>query len=225
MKALLLPVFVSACLATEPQFAGETLRYSINWPTGLSLGEAEMTARTSTKKDAAVEYEFRLDASLPGFPIMDVYRSAATAGFCSLEFEKRFTHGARKGAESTTVRPDGVAVRQTENGGKSEFSVAACAKDGLTFLYWLRSELQRGRLPAPQTVLFGAPYQLTLKFAATERILVNDQPWEADRIEAVAKGPASETKFDIYAGRDPARRILKVRVPFVLGSFSMELLE
>lgn len=225
MRVFLIPALLSSCFATEAPFAGETLRYSINWPTGLSLGEAEMTARASTRKDAAVEYEFRLDASLPGFPITDVYRSLATAGFCTVEFEKRFTHGGRKGAESTTIRPDGVAVRQTEDGGKSELPASTCARDGLAFLYWLRSELQRGRVPAPQTILFGAAYQATLKFATTERVLVNDKPWEADRIEVVMKGPASETKFELFVGRDPARRLLKVRVPFVLGSFSMELLD
>jgi hypothetical protein len=223
---LLVLAAVPLCVATEVPFAGETLRYSINWPTGLSLGEAEMTAKASTKDSAVVEYEFRLDASLPGFPITDVYRSLASSDFCLVEFEKRSTHGSKKVAETTIARPsDGVAIRETENGGKSVTSVPACVKDGLTFLYWLRAEIQRGRLPPPQTILFGAPYRLTLKFAATERILVNEQPYEADRIEAFVKGPASETRFEMYVGRDPARRLLKVRIPFVLGSFSMELLD
>jgi hypothetical protein len=226
MTLFLLPVLVLAGFATEAPFAGEVLRYSINWPTGLSLGEAETSAKAATKEGAAVEYEFRLDASLPGFPITDVYRSLASSEFCSVELEKKAAHGTRNTAERTTFRPaDRTAVRQTENGGKSEIATAPCAKDGLTFLYWLRSELQRGRIPASQTVLFGAAYQLTLKFSASERVLVNDRPYDADRIEALVKGPASETRFEMYFGRDPARRLLKVRVPFAIGSFSMELLD
>ena len=207
--------------AAEVHFAGETLRYSINWPTGLSLGEAEITARP---KASAVEYEFRLDASLPGFPISDVYRSVASPEFCTLEFEKRFTHGNRKAAETTTVSGT-TAVRQSEKGGKSEMAVSECAKDALAFVYWLRAELQKGRLPAPQTILFGAQYKLSLKFGATQKILVNDRPYEADRIEATVKGPASETQFELFLGRDPSRKLLMARVPFTMGRFSMELLD
>jgi hypothetical protein len=225
MTGLLFPLALSLGFATGGPFAGETLRYSINWPTGLSLGEAEMSAKAADRGGAAVEYEFRLDASLPGFPITDVYRALASPAFCAVEFEKQAAHGSKKTSEKTVVRADGTAVRQTENGGKSEFAVPTCAKDGLTFLYWLRAELQRGRIPSSQTVLFGATYQLTLKVAAAERILVNDRPYEADRVDAVVKGPASETRFEIYFGRDAARRPLKVRVPFAIGSFSMELLD
>jgi hypothetical protein len=226
MTGPLVPLTLALGFATGAPFAGETLRYAINWPTGLSLGEAEMSAKAAAGAGAAVEYEFRLDASLPGFPITDAYRALATADFCSVEFEKKATHGAKKIAEKTSFRiADGVAVRQTENGGTSELPISSCAKDGLTFLYWLRSELQRGRLSSNQTILFGAAYQVTLKFAASERILVNDRPYEADRVDAVVKGPASEMRFEMYFGRDAVRRLLKVRVPFAIGSFSMELLD
>lgn len=224
MTGLLLPLSLVLSFATEGSFAGETLRYSINWPTGLSLGEAEMSAKAAVA--SRVEYEFRLDASLPGFPIADVYRALAGADFCSVEFQKQIAHGSKKGSEKTVFRAaDAIAVRQTENGGKSEFAISPCAKDGLTFLYWLRAELQRGRLPSNQTLLFGAAYHLTLRFSASERILVNDRPYQADRVDAVVKGPASETRFEMYFSRDAARRPLKVRVPFAIGSFSMELLD
>ncbi len=210
-------------------FGEETLRYSINWPSGLSLGEAEMTARPKTAgKDApsAVEYRFRLDASLPGFAVIDNYRSLATLDFCSLEFEKRFHHGGRKGAETITFPPgEDKAIRRTENGGKSEVAAPKCAKDALAYLYWLRAELQQGRLPSQQTILFGAAYQLSLKFAGTQNVVVNEKPYQSDHIEAYLKGPASETRFDLFLGRDPSRKLLMVRVPFAVGSFSMELLD
>lgn len=211
------------CLAAEIRFAGETLRYSINWPTGLSLGEAEIAARP---KGGAIEYEFRLDASLPGFPISDSYRSLATPEFCTLEFEKHFTHGNRKSVETTTIAPGATtAVRETEKGGKSQMTVSTCAKDALAFLYWLRNELQKGRVPPQQPILFGAQYQISLKFGATQKILVNDRPYEADRVEATVKGPASETQFELFLGRDSSRKLLMARVPFSLGRFSMELLD
>ena len=107
----------------------ETLRYSVNWPSGLSLGEAVMEARPG--ESGRREFEFRLDASIPGVNITDFYRSVTTADFCTQEFHKSLTHGKRQGEETTTVAPErGVARRVTaRGGGASEIPVEACVKD------------------------------------------------------------------------------------------------
>ena len=36
----------------------------------------------------------------------------------------------------------------------------ACAKDALTFLYYVRRELSQGRMPPQQTMFFGASYEI-----------------------------------------------------------------
>ena len=205
----------------------ETLTYNVNWPSGLSLGEAQLKA--SRAKDAAGggEYwnlEFALDAAVPGFLVADRYRSSATAALCSLLFDKEVAHGNKSGKEQTRFdQESGTATRETVGGGSSKLQTAACSRDALSFLYHLRSELSQGRLPPPQIVYFGGPYQLRLAFSGRQRLTLGDQRIEADRITGSLKGAASETTFEIFFAQDRSRRPLLVRFPLSLGTFSMEL--
>jgi hypothetical protein len=202
--------------------AEETLNYTINWPSGLSLGEATLRARQAGER---WEVEFVLDAAIPGYVIQDRYRSILRPGLCCLELEKQFQHGNKKGRERTSFDAErGIAIRETlGGGGKSEISVPACPRDALGFLLHLRRELQQGRLPAAQQVFFGARYEVSLEYRGFQTVPVNEIPTQADRFSARVKGPASEHSVEIYFARDPARTPVLVRVPFPLGIFSMEL--
>ena len=205
-----------------PRNPAETLRYSVNWPSGLSLGEATLRTRQAAGR---WEFELSLDAAVPGFAVRDRYRSAATPTFCSLEFEKDASHGHRQVRETTTFDYHrGSARRATKDGGKSELPAGACARDALDFIFYVRRELAAGRLPPEQTVLFGAPYQVRLEYAGVQTVTVNDKRQEADRMVVYAKGPVSTQNFEIFFSRDAARKPVAVRVPFALGMFSMELL-
>ena len=201
--------------------ADETLSYTVNWPSGLSLGEGRLSARQAGDK---WEFDFSLDAAVPGFAVSDRYRSLATADFCSLEFDKDATHGRRKSKEKTTFDyRKGTARRATVGGGKTEIPIGGCARDALDFVFWVRRELSQGRVPPPQTVLFGSSYQVRLEYGGVQTVAVNDKRREADRVAVYSKGPASELNFEVFFARDPARTPLVVRVPFALGIFSMEL--
>ena len=137
-----------AAPATAPTFDGESLHYNINWPSGLSLGEAQLrgTREKPTEKSAErYDFEFSLDAGIPGFTVADRYQSAASKDFCSIEFDKNLSHGQKKADEKTTFDPDqSTATRETKNGGKSDVSTPSCAKDALDFLYFVRREWRRG---------------------------------------------------------------------------------
>ena len=87
----------------------------------------------------------------------------------------------------------------------------------------LRNELAQGRIPPPQTILFGSAYQLRLEYGGAKSVPIGGVATPADRMLATVKGPASETAFEIFFGRDAKRTPLLVRVPLVMGSFSMEL--
>lgn len=221
---LLLP-----CLALCAASGQESLRYSVNWPSGLSLGEARMDSRSITSgrdEGSKREHRFTLEASIPGFAILDQYRSLVSNANCSIEFEKSIQHGARKTVERTTFKPEEkLATRQTHDGGKSSIPIPTCAKDGLAFLYWVRSELVQGRLPANQTILFGATYQISLQLAGQQDVQLSQGRVPADRLQAKVKGPASETAFELYFSRDSSRKLLLAKVPLVLGSFSLELVD
>jgi len=103
---------------------------------------------------------------------------------------------------------------------------ASCSRDALTFLYYVRGELSEGRMPAPQTIFLGAPYDVRLEFQGTESIRIADRPVDADRFAASVKGPASSISFDVFFLKDRARTPALVRVPLPMGTtFSMELVK
>ncbi len=200
---------------------GEVLTYTVNWPSGLSLGEAQLKAGGG---EPGWQFEFHLEASLPGFEVRDHYRSSVSERFCSETLEKEFAHGSRKGREKVRYDPQKhVAERETVNGGKSEVAVADCVKDGLAFFFFLRRELAAGRIPPAQAVNFGAPYQVSVAYAGSSQIEVGGVRQPSDRVQVSLRGPASQHSFEIYFGRDPARKPLLIRAPFPLGTFALEL--
>ncbi len=233
MKYLLSPVLLLSM--TVPISAGsgvnfheETLHYNVNWPSGLSLGEAFSKAvkvKSGGPEGDRWKLEFQIDAAIPGFQVTDRLNSLAGAeGFCTVEYEKDTAHGKRVAKEKTTVDAvNGVATRASLNGGKSEIPVGACVHDGLTFLYYVRNELAQGRIPPPQVILYGSPYQLRLEYSGARTISVGGVPAEADRFVASLKGPSSQNTFELFFAKDAARTPLLIKVPLAMGSFSMEL--
>jgi hypothetical protein len=90
-------------------------------------------------------------------------------------------------------------------------------------LFYARRELGQGRVPAPQQILFGGLYDMTLTYAGEQTIQVGGKPAISDKVLCSVKGPSSSEEFEMYFARDPARTPLLVKVPFPVGSFSMEL--
>ncbi len=201
-----------------PPAGGEQLHYTIDWPSGLSLGEANLSG---TRTGAKLVLGFQVDASVPGFTVSDQYRSEASPEFCSASFDKHVRHGSRKTNETTSFSSDGSATRKTLYGGDSTFSTASCARDALTYLFFVRSELSQGRLPADESVYFGAAYRIHLEFSGTEQIQVAGKMVEADKLSATAQGEASSIQFEMYFLKDPSRTLALVKVPLSLGTFSM----
>lgn len=232
MKLLWLPLLLVATLAAEKKPASlvappldEELNYSINWPTGLSLGEARLrTLRIKAGAADRWETEFSLDASIPGFAIIEKSRSSSDPDFCSVEMEKSYTHGRRRAEEKTAFDQQAkTAKRETKGGGSSDLSLQNCAKDALAYLDYVRHELSQGRLPPQQTVYFGAPYRISLQFGGTQQIKIGESKVEADRLLASLKGEKTDIAFELFFAKDAARTPLLVKVPMQLATFSMEL--
>jgi hypothetical protein len=220
---------VTATPASAPTFDSEQLHYAINWPSGLGLGEAQLSStrvKPTPKSEERYDFEFSVDAAIPGFAVADRYHSEASKDFCSLEFDKNLAHGAKKGGEKTTFDPDkATATRETKGGGKSDLSTSQCAKDALDFLYFVRRELAQGRLPPRQKIYFGSPYDVRIEFAGTQTIKVADNSVEADRLNVSLKGTQADVNFEVYFLKDAARTPVLVRVPLAVGTFSMELMK
>lgn len=204
-------------------FTDEDLNYTLNWPGGINLGEAHLHA-----KHSGPNWDFRmtLDASIPGFEVRDIYSGESTADLCSSYFDRSTTHGSRKVDEKETVDRDrGVVSRTTgSGGGHSDIPVPKCVKDALTFLFYTREEMGQGRVPSAQQFIFGSLYEMSLVYAGAPMVTVGGKQLQSDELNCTVKGPSSELKFDIYFARDPARTPLVVKVPFAMGTFSMELI-
>jgi hypothetical protein len=203
-------------------FTGESLSYAVNWPSGLSLGEARLSSAATT---AGWHLEFSLDASIPGFAVADIYRAAAGASLCSESFSKDSTHGSRRNQETITIdQATGTATRATANSaGVSKIAIPDCARDALTYLFYARRELGQGRVPAAQQIIFGALYDASLDYGGAETIMVGDKRTVTDKMICHIRGPASDIRFDAYFDRDAARTPVSIRVPLTLGTFSLEI--
>jgi uncharacterized protein DUF3108 len=205
-------------------FTDEDLNYSINWPTGISLGEAHLHARHA---GANWRLELNLEAGIPGYAIKDSYRSEIGSDFCSTSFERTTSHGSRATQERETIdRERAIATRTTltKDGGKGDFPVPACVKDALTYLYYARTELGQGRVPAAQEILFGGLYKIQVQYTGAPMITVNQKQVQSDQVTCTFKTKTGDYSFDMYFARDAARTPLLVTAPFAMGKFSMELI-
>lgn len=227
--ALFFPILLSTALngfAAGPlngfPFTDESLNYSINWPSGLSLGEAHLRAKHAA---AGWNFEFTIDAGIPGFSVKDAYTSNANPDLCSMDFTRQFLHGTHKGGEKETIDRSHATVERvtTAGGGKSEFAVSDCMKDALAFLFYSRRELGQGRVPPAQQILFGGLYEMRVQYVGAPVIKVSEKQEQSDKVVCSVKGPSSSVQFEVYFARDAARTPLMIKVPLQMGSFSMEL--
>ncbi|WP_180540236.1 DUF3108 domain-containing protein [Nevskia soli] len=221
-----LPLHGAALFAAGPVFPNESLDYSINWQSGLSLGDVHWKAQNAGSA-AAPAWNFHLDyeANVPGYGLADAFRSDATAAFCTEDLSRDLVHGARKFSETETVDAKSLTVTRTPSSGsgESKFTVPDCVRDALTFLFFARHELVNGRVPDPQSVLFGALYQVKMTYLGSGPVKAGDRSYDADRVGCSIVGPASNINADIYFARDAVRTPVLIRFPVALGTFSVEL--
>jgi hypothetical protein len=219
----LLFICPSLAAATPPAgfpFSDEALSYSIVWPSGLSLGEARLSAM---HLGPDWKYELHLEAAVPGYPVKDDYSALASTNLCSIEFDRETLHGIKKANEKTSIAK-GIAVRKTVGGGQSEIAMPTCGHDALSFLFFARRELGQGRVPQAEKILFGGAYQLHLKYTGAQNIPVNNVATQVDRVFCtVIVRETQKYEFEVFFARDAARTPVLIRVPFPLGAISMEL--
>jgi len=212
--------------------SGETLHYSINWPSGLSLGEASLSSGRTGEGSGSTpgwEFELSLDASVPGFAIRDQYHSTASFDLCSWQLEKKTSRGARKSEERVIFDPSKntatrEAVRGNRTGGQVELSVPTCARDALTLLQFVRKELAQGRLPSQQPAILGSVYQVRLEYLGSTPVTLGNQQVDADRFRTSIKGPASDFTLELFLARDAARTPVMMKIPGSLATFTVELI-
>jgi Protein of unknown function (DUF3108) len=205
-------------------FTDETLHYSMNWQSGLSLGDANLTAH---RGGGGWNFEVTLNAGVPGFAIADKYTSSTDTGLCSQELEREVSHGGKRTREKMTFeQKTGTARRVTlfpDGGGKSTYDIPSCARDAVAYAYYARIELGQGRVPPAQQVFFGSPYSVRMDYGGAQTIVIDQKNTIADKLNVSIKGPKSDSGFEIYYARDAARTPLRIRIPAAIGTFTLEL--
>jgi hypothetical protein len=81
--------------------AAEDLHYTINWQSGLSLGEGALI--TNKAASGNWSFELTLDAAVPGYTVRDEYRSSADTSFCAVVLDKLMVRGSRRSTEKETL--------------------------------------------------------------------------------------------------------------------------
>jgi hypothetical protein len=228
---LCVKILLSALLITSAHaqsgfpFTGEVLKYSVNWPSGLSLGEATFSAQHPSS--TGWEFDLTVNAAIPGFTLTDHFKASATADLCSTQFERDVSNGGKKTTEKTTFdQKEGSAHRITtlpKDGGESKFSIPSCARDALTYIYYGRRELGQGRVPQAQTVYYGAPYAVKMDYTGAQNITVAGKSTVTDHLVVTVKGPKSDFNFEVFYARDAARTPMAIRIPLPVGNLSIEL--
>ena len=206
--------------------ADETLDYSVNWPSGLSLGEAHWKAHNAgTAQAPSWEFSLDVDAHVPAFGLSDSYHSQASAAYCVAKLSRDQQHGSRKTSETETVDPKTLTATRTPSSGDgvSTLTVPDCVHDALSFLFFTRRELLSGRIPAPQTILFGGRYEVKLTPLGQEKVRSGGRSFDSDKYGCHIQGPTSSVDLDIYFARDSVRTPVLARIPLALGAFSVEL--
>ena len=210
-----------APLPAATKASAETLRYQISWPSGISLGEAQLKTIPAGED---WKLELTMDASIPGFQILDRFNSTLNSKLCTVESSRDSVHGKRKSKETTAFDLAAAnAKRKTEGGGATEFSTNACPHDALGFLFYARQELIHGRYPGPQTIYYGGPYDVQFELMGASVVPIGGVATNAEQFRISFKGPASKAAFEVFFSKNESRTPVLFRVPFSLGTFSMEL--
>jgi hypothetical protein len=229
----ILPLFLACCPLTMAAdqltgfpFQNETLRYRVNWPGKVGLGDVTLSARKTG--DGGWNFEMTASVGIPVVPIYDTYKSsAAGVGLCSSTLQREISHGARKVLEKTEFdQKANQATRQTvvpAGGGKNEFGIPTCARDALTFQYFARREMGQGKVPPAGKVFFGSGYDVKTVYTGAQDVQMAGKPVVTDHLNVSVKGPASEFTFEIFYARDAARTPLLIRIPVSVGTVSLEL--
>ena len=205
-----------------PLTSGEKLTYRLLWPSGVSLGEAFLEAAPSGTE---THFQITVEIDLPQYALRHVSSSVAAGdGLCSLRFRQETAGGGKKWAEESIEFDQ--AARQahwTRNGQTTTASIAECAQDPLTFIYYLRSRLAEGQPLDSQTLYRGKEFNVRVRAAGAETVEVRGQPRPAEKFVISYPGSDAETTFEVWISTDAERLPLRLRVPSPLAAFTAEL--
>lgn len=200
---------------------GETLRFKLSWPSGVSLGEAVLTASVV---QGQLHLEMTVEADLPIQNISGKFSSVATAdGLCSIQYHRKMTEGSKTSEESIEFDQKAHQAKRTVNGQTATLPVSECAKDPLAFLYYFRSEISQHRTAQASSIVLAPEKHLDISGGVTETITAGGRQRKAQKFSAAIRYPYTSKSFEVWFSTDGHWEPLLVRLPSPLAVFSAEI--
>ena len=225
MTGCLLLVLPGSARAQSADFApfdsGERLVYRLLWPSGIPLGEAVF--EVSSQGDD-LHFQATIEARLPQYRFNSTFSAvAARKGLCSLQFHQKIEEGKETSEESLEFDQTAHRVRRIQGRNTTTATIPECARDPLTFLYYLRSRTAAGQSVESSRIHFGKEIALQLDQDGPGMVGVGGVQKQGEKFEVRFPARNGERTVEIWFSSDPARTPIQFTVPTTLVDFKAEL--
>ena len=218
---LVLPGSARAQSSDFAPFEGERLVYRLLWPSGILLGEAVFEV---TPQGDELHFEATLEARLPQYRFNSTFSAvAAREGLCSLQFHQKIEEGKETSEESMEFDQKAHRVRRIQGRNTTTATIPECARDPLTFLYYLRSRAAQGQAVESSRIHYGKEIALELDQDGTGTVAVGGVQKPGEKLEVRFPARNGERTVEVWFSSDPARTPFLFTVPTTLADFRAEL--
>ena len=205
----------------RPFQEGETLTYRLLWPSGVLLGEAVFQVSTRGKE---LNFQVTVEARIPQYRLSHSLAAVATQeGLCSLQFHQKAEQGTRRSEDSMQFDQATHQARRIRGGQTTTAPVPECARDPLTLVYYVRSQLAAGKPLGLGTTHWGRNFDVRLERVGSETLQIGGTRRPAEKFQVSYSTANSERKFAVWFSTDAARTPLRFTVPTTLAEFTAEL--
>jgi hypothetical protein len=204
----------------RPWPEGEKLVFEIFWPSGVSMGEATLEAKSI--KDN-LYFSAVAEVGLPQGRILYKYSSIASPDLCSREFRQSVERPGKFWEEITKFDADTGKATISRDGRSREVSAAKCSRDPLALLYYYRAQAAAGKKASSETLFLGAPLSLRIEAKGKEQIKIKQTERRGEHYKVAYPSAAGERSLELWLSDSPAQTPIAVRLPLPLATFSAEL--
>ena len=205
----------------RPFQEGERLTYRLLWPSRVVLGEAVFQVSTRGKE---LNFQVTVEGRLPQYRLSHSIAAIATLDdLCSLQFHQKSEEGTRRSEDSLQFDQAAHQARRIRGGQTTTATIPECARDPLTLVYYVRSQLASGKPPESGATHWGRNIAVRLERAGSETLQLGGKSRPAEKFQVSYFTPTAERKFAVWFSTDAARTPLRFTVPTTLAEFTAEL--